>query len=52
MARCVEVVDRKLKVVMRPVRVVQYWRQPFGGLKVVKKGLLPLLFCTLVAKAI
>ena len=44
LARCVEVVDRKLKVVMRPVRVVQYWRQPFGGLKVVMKGLLPLLF--------
>ena len=29
-----EVVDKKLKVVIRPVGVVQYWRQPSGGLKI------------------
>jgi len=26
-------VERKLKVEILPVKVVQYWRQPFGGLE-------------------
>ena len=33
LARCEVVVDKKLKVVMRPVRVVQYCKHPFGGLR-------------------
>ena len=32
LARCEEVVDKKLNVVILPVYVVKYWRQPFGGL--------------------
>ncbi len=34
LAKCVEVVDKKLNVVIRPVRVVQYCKHPFGGLKI------------------
>ena len=36
LARWDDVNEAKLKVVIRPTGVVQYWRQPFGGLKIYK----------------
>ncbi len=38
LARWLEVVGIKLNVVILPVKVVQYCKQPLGGLKIIKEN--------------